>query len=120
MPTILTSRKRAVVVALVAGVCLTAAGHLLAHLGGWGPCGPAGAVSEIGGALIAYPLLVAVFALLPGIESWLIELDSPFVNNAAIPIALPVLLWAVLVFLALLVGSRLRRRVERGRPPSEL
>ena len=119
MSMILMSRRRAVVVALVTGVLFTATGHLLAYLGGWRPGGAGGAVGKLGATLIAWPLLRGAMSVLPGIEPLLVGGHSPIVRTTIL-IAFPVILWAALVFLTLLAGSRLRRRVERGRPPTEL
>jgi hypothetical protein len=116
---ILASRKRAVVIALGTGVLFAAAGHLLAYLGGWGPLGPEGAAGKLGATLIAWPILRGAMSVLPGIEPLLVGDHSP-IARATILIAFPVIFWAALVFLTLLAGSRLRRRVEQGRPPTEL
>ncbi len=119
MSMILASQRRAVVIALVTGLLLTATGHLLSCLGGWQPGGPQGAVGKIGATLIAWPLLQAAMTVLPGIEPLLVDNHSPIVRTTIL-IAFPVIFWATLVFLTLLAGSRLRQRVERGRPPTEL
>jgi len=119
MSMVLTSQRRAVVIALATGVLLTATGHLLAHLAGWRPGGPEGAVGKIGATLIAWPLLRGAMSVLPGLEPLLVGGHSP-IAMTTILILFPVIFWATLVFLTLLTGSRLRRRVERGRPPTEL
>jgi hypothetical protein len=119
MSMILTSRRRAVVIALLTGVLFTATGHLLAHIGGWRPGGTGAAVGKLGATLIAWPLLRGAMSILPGLEPLLVDSHSPIVRTTIL-IAFPVIFWATLVFLTLLTGSRLRRRVERGRPPTEL
>ncbi len=119
MSMILTSQRRAVVIALATGVLFTATGHLLSHLGGWRPGGSEGALGKLGATLITWPLLQGAMSVLPGIEPLLVGNHSPIVRTTIL-IAFPVIFWATLVFLTLLMGSRLRRRVEQGRPPTEL
>ena len=119
MSIIAMSRKRAILVALVSAIVLTAMGHLLAFLGGWGPARPAGTVGGIGATLLAWPLLRVALRVVPGLESRLAGVDSSFVKTAALSV-LPVLLWTTVILLALLAGSRLRRRLENRRPPSDM
>jgi hypothetical protein len=51
------SAKSAILVALLGGAVITGTGFVLIAAGGWGPCGPAGLVTQIGGFLSVDHLL---------------------------------------------------------------
>ena len=61
------SFKLLIALLLISGVVIATDGFLMVLVGGWGPCGPAGIVADIGGRLLIIAALAwaALLILLP-------------------------------------------------------
>lgn len=106
----MTVRKRAFFSAAT-GLVLSGTGLLLVGIGGWGPCGPAGATAVIGGFL-GYSHLVFLCTWFPELEG-LLRSDSALFNIAII-ILIPAADWFLVTFGILTLWQTVRGHKRKG------
>jgi hypothetical protein len=89
---------------------------LFVQVGGWGPCGPAGAVAEVGGYLCLYHWIWLCEAF-PWLENVLRHAGSPVLNFFVIW-AIPTVSWTILCFCVLMAVMKWKQRSQRNRGES--
>jgi len=92
-------------VSLVCGFLVSGLGILLAEFGGWGPCGPHGAMG-LGAFVIEFPFFVLARG---GLEEVLIRAASPALN-VTIMLLVPGVCWSVVAWGIMRIGSEWGRR----------
>ncbi len=91
----MTTKKKAFVSAL-SGIGVSGTGFLLVEIGGWGPCGPASTLAQVGGVLGLYHF-ICLCTWFPALEHLLASVDSAALNAVMI-ISVPAVTWFLVTF----------------------
>lgn len=105
------SLKKTIIMSALCGLSLSGLGLLLAVMGGYGPCGPASPMAEVGAYLSVFHA-VALFTIFPFLEDCLIRLQSGPANAAAL-FLIPAVDWTVIVFVLLTCGRIINRVLQK-------
>jgi len=98
------SVRKTTIVSCLIGIAMSATGAGLVTLGGWGPCGPASVLAQIGGCL-SMVHVTWLLALFPGLE----PLTGRFIPEWVLVLVWPAVVWSVLAFGTLVFWNWVRK-----------